>query len=85
MTAFGQRCTGVTSELAGRVYQHKSRLIDGFTKNYNVNKLVYYAVFADIESAIREEKRIKSGSRVSKIRLIRSFNPKFNDLYESIA
>jgi putative endonuclease len=55
--------TGVTSDLQERVYQHREKLLEGFTKKYNVNKLVYYEVFANIENAIAREKQIKAGSR----------------------
>jgi len=51
--------TGVTNDLVRRVYEHKEKLIDGFTKRYKLTKLVYYEVFADIENAIQREKRIK--------------------------
>ncbi len=73
--------TGVTSELQKRIYEHKQKLIGGFTKKYNVNKLVYYEVFNDIENAILREKQIKAGSRQKKMDLIRSMNPEFRDLY----
>ena len=55
--------TGVTSDLKRRVYEHKEKLVDGFTKKYNVTKLVYYEVYDDIENAILREKQIKAGSR----------------------
>ena len=67
-----------------RVYEHKQKIIEGFTKKYNVNKLVYYEVFDDIEAAILREKQIKAGSREKKIILIRSMNPKFRDLYDEL-
>ncbi|HWP92212.1 MAG TPA: GIY-YIG nuclease family protein [Thermodesulfobacteriota bacterium] len=54
--------TGVTNDLKRRVYQHREKLIDGFTKRYNINKLIYYEVFEDIHSAISREKQIKAGS-----------------------
>ncbi len=73
--------TGVTSKLQKRIYEHKNKLIYGFTNKYNVNKLVYYEVFDDIESAILREKQIKGGSRKKKIDLIKSLNPDFKDLY----
>ena len=55
--------TGVTNDLKRRVYEHKEKLIDGFTKKYNVNKLVYFETANDINSAISREKQIKAGSR----------------------
>jgi putative endonuclease len=72
--------TGVTNNLPRRVYEHKAKLVDGFTKRYNVNKLVYYEVFEQVENAILREKQIKGGSRAKKIALIKSMNPKWSDL-----
>ncbi len=76
--------TGVTNDLKRRVYEHKNKLIGGFTKKYNIIKLVYYEVFNDIKYAIEREKKIKAGSRHKKILLINSFNPNWKDLYEEI-
>ena len=76
--------TGVTSDLVKRVFEHKSKVIKGFTQKYNVDKLGYYEVFEDIEQAILREKQIKAGSRKKKIELIESINPKWRDLYEDI-
>ena len=76
--------TGVTSDLKKRVYEHKEKLVDGFTKKYNVNKLVYFEVFEDIENAILREKQIKAGSRQKKLDLIRKENLAFRDLYAEI-
>jgi len=76
--------TGVTSDLQKRVYEHKQKLIEGFTKKYNINRLVYYEVADDIESAIDREKQIKAGSRKKKIDLIKSINPEFKDLYDEL-
>ncbi len=73
--------TGVTSDLKKRVYQHKLMLIEGFTKKYNIVKLVYYEIFDDIYEAITREKQIKAGSRQKKIDLIVSMNPAWRDLY----
>ncbi len=72
--------TGVTSNLEKRVYEHKLKLIEGFTKKYNVDKLVYYEIFDDINDAIEREKQIKSGSRQKKINLISNMNPSWKDL-----
>jgi len=58
--------TGVTNDLVRRVYEHREKLVAGFTKKYNLYKLVYYEVFEDIEQAILREKQIKAGSRVKK-------------------
>ncbi|MBU1134020.1 MAG: GIY-YIG nuclease family protein [Candidatus Omnitrophica bacterium] len=73
--------TGVTSNLPKRVFEHKKGLVEGFTKKYNVKKLVYYEIFEDIEDAISREKQIKAGSRKKKFALINSLNPTFKDLY----
>jgi len=74
--------TGVTNDLVKRTYQHKHGLIDGFTKKYNVNKLVYYEVFEDIINAISREKQIKSWPRRRKLELINAMNPEWRDLSE---
>ncbi|MBI2406004.1 MAG: GIY-YIG nuclease family protein [Candidatus Harrisonbacteria bacterium] len=67
--------TGVTSNLEKRTYEHKNRLVDGFTtKKYNLNKLVYFEIFDSIQDAIAREKQIKGGSRRKKIALIESMN-----------
>lgn len=76
--------TGVTNNLKKRVYEHKLKLVDGFTKKYNVNKLIYYEIFNDINNAIAREKQIKSGSRKRKIDLINRLNKDWKDLYEEI-
>ena len=71
---------GVTNDLARRVYEHKNKLIDGFTKNYNLTYLAYYDETADIIAAIEREKQIKGWRRSKKIELIESVNPKWKDL-----
>ena len=76
--------TGVTNGLKRRVYEHKEKLIDGFTKKYNVNKHVYFESTNDVNSAIQREKQIKAGSRQKKIDLINSMNPEWKDLYNDI-
>jgi putative endonuclease len=76
--------TGVTNDLKRRVYEHKEKLIDGFTKKYNINKLVYFESTNDVSSAIQREKQIKAGSRKKKIDLINSINPEWKDLYNEI-
>ncbi len=73
--------TGVTSDLARRVYEHREGMGDGFTSRYNVKKLVYYEVYADAYSAISREKQIKAGSRRRKVELIQRMNPEWKDLY----
>ena len=76
--------TGVTSALVKRVYEHKNKLVDGFTKKYNVHKLVHFEVFDDIVSVITREKQIKGWLRSKKIALIETNNPEWKDLYEGI-
>ena len=75
---------GVTNNLIKRVYEHKAKLANGFTKKYNIVKLVYYEIFEDIENAILREKQIKAGSRQKKIRLIDSTNGEWRDLYDEL-
>lgn len=72
--------TGITSNLIKRIYEHKNKLADGFTKKYNVNKLVHYEIFQDPENAIKREKTIKNLLRIKKIALIKSKNPEFKEL-----
>ena len=76
--------TGITSNLKKRVYEHKTKIVKGFTEKYNINKLVYYEVFNDIRDAIAREKQIKAGSRNKKIELIKNMNPKWKDLYDEL-
>jgi putative endonuclease len=75
---------GVTTNIISIVYQHKTKAIEGFTKKYNVDKLVYFEVFDDITSAITREKRLKGGSRKQKLDLIERENPNYTDLYPDI-
>jgi putative endonuclease len=72
--------TGVTNDLQHRVYEHKQKLVDGFTKKYNFTKLVYYESTDDVRSAIGREKQIKGWLRAKKIALIESMNPQWGDL-----
>ena len=76
--------TGVTSDLKKRVYQHKAKLIDGFTKKYNIDKLVCFEIFEDMYNAISREKQIKDGPRQRKIDLINSMNKEWKDLYDEL-
>lgn len=73
--------TGVTNDLKRRVYEHRNKLVKGFTQKYNVVKLVYYEMVENGYSAISREKQIKAGSREKKIRLIESMNPQWKDLF----
>jgi putative endonuclease len=74
--------TGVTNDLMRRVYEYKNKMVEGFTKKYNITKLVYYEETNDIQVAISREKQIKGWLRGKKIALIESVNPKWNDLSE---
>ncbi|MCP3689448.1 MAG: GIY-YIG nuclease family protein [Gammaproteobacteria bacterium] len=74
--------TGVTSNLEQRVWQHKNKISEGFTKKYNCNKLVWFQAAEEITSAIAREKQIKSGSRKNKESLINEINPDWVDLSE---
>lgn len=76
---------GVTDNLIKRAYQHKNKLISGFTAKYNINKLVYFEIYEDIREAIKREKQLKGGSRKKKINLIIKTNFEFRDLYDEIA
>lgn len=80
----GTLYTGVTTDLIRRVYQHKSKEIQGFTSKYNVDQLVYYEIIDDVRNAIIREKRIKKWNRVWKLKLIEDMNPCWKDLYESL-
>ena len=73
--------TGITSHLKKRVWEHKKGLVMGFTRKYNITKLVYYEVFGNVLDAITREKRIKGGSRKRKVALIESMNKEWRDLY----
>jgi putative endonuclease len=81
----GTLYVGVTSNLTGRVFQHKSGMIEGFTKKYKVYRLVYYEVYDGIEGAILRERQIKKWNRKWKIKLIENNNPNWVDLYPAIA
>jgi putative endonuclease len=74
--------TGVTNDLGRRVFEHREKMVEGFTKKYNVTKLVYCEVFSDAFSAITREKQLKAGSRQKKIDMINEFNPLWEDLYD---
>jgi len=76
--------TGVTSSLVKRVYEHKNKVVEGFTSQYDVDKLGYYEAYESITSAIEREKQIKGGSRKKKLELIEEMNPEWKDLYETI-
>ncbi|OUS27515.1 GIY-YIG nuclease [Thalassotalea sp. 42_200_T64] len=75
---------GVTSHLVQRIYQHKEKLIEGFSKQYNLFKLVYFELYDDMESAILREKKLKRWKRDWKNELISIVNPSWKDLYPDI-
>ncbi len=72
--------TGLAKNLSRRTWQHKYKLLDGFSKKYNLDKLVYYEKFYNQKEAVKREKQIKKWSRIKKINLIKRINPKFRDL-----
>ena len=78
----GTLYTGVTNDLVRRVHEHQQKLIAGFTKKYNITRLIYFEETDDISAAIAREKEIKGWRRSKKIDLIRSVNPTFEDLSE---
>ncbi|MFH4370559.1 GIY-YIG nuclease family protein [Vibrio alginolyticus] len=71
---------GVTSQLPQRIWQHKNGVVEGFTKKYNVHKLVYFELFDDMANAINREKQLKQWKREWKLALVRETNPNFLDL-----
>ncbi len=75
---------GVTSDLAQRIYEHKNHILPGFTKTYDVTKLVYFEHFTDIKDAIHREKRLKEWQRNWKKDLIERENPEWRDLYDDL-
>ena len=72
--------TGVTNNLERRVYEHKNKLVAGFTSKYNITKLVYYEETSDVHSALAREKQIKGWLRAKKIALIEAENPEWKDI-----
>ena len=78
----GTLYTGVTDDLVRRVHEHKNKLIEGFTKKYNITRLVYYEITSDVKAAIQREKQIKGWLRRKKITLIEAANLEWHDLSE---
>jgi len=72
--------TGITNDLERRCYEHKHKLVKGFTQKYNVNKLIYFEIFEDIDLAISREKQIKGYSRAKKVALIDQLNKNWDEL-----
>jgi putative endonuclease len=81
----GTLYTGVTSNLAQRIFQHRDGMTPGFATRYGCNRLVFYEAYERMDEAIAREKQIKGGSRAKKIALIETINPEWKDLYESLA
>ncbi|MBQ2882153.1 MAG: GIY-YIG nuclease family protein [Alphaproteobacteria bacterium] len=75
---------GVTSNLVCRIYEHKNKLIKGFSSKYSLNKLVYFEMYGDAGQAITREKELKKYKREWKIKLIEKDNPNWDDLYSQI-
>jgi len=75
---------GVTSDLEGRIWEHRNHIHRGFTNSYNCTRLVWYEDYDDITDAIYREKRLKTWERAWKIRLVEEMNPEWNDLFETI-
>ena len=80
----GTLYTGITSDLIKRVWEHKEKVVDGFTKKYNVDMLVYFEHFQDSENTIMREKRLKKYPRRWKLNLIEKENPQWKDLYKEL-
>jgi putative endonuclease len=77
---YGTLYTGMTNDLERRIYEHKNKLVKGFTKKYGVNRLVYFEETSDVDVAIEREKQIKSWRRSKKIELVKMMNPTWSDL-----
>ena len=75
---------GFTNDLIRRIYEHREKLVDGFTKRYNIYRLIYYEEYGDVNEARDREKQLKGWRRKKKLDLIRKMNPKFIDLYDEI-
>ena len=80
----GTLYTGVTSNLLKRIYEHKNKVMEGFTSKYDVDKLGYFEIYESIKDAIEREKQLKSGARKKKISLIEQINPEWRDMYEDL-
>jgi putative endonuclease len=76
--------TGITNDLKRRIFEHKQKLVPGFSKRYKVFKLVYYEQTNDVASAILREKQVKAGSRKRKVEMILRINKEWRDLYEDL-
>ena len=81
----GTLYSGVTGDLVRRVYEHREKVVKGFTERYGVSRLVYFEPFGDVRVAIQREKQLKRWTRTWKVQLIEGKNPNWEDLYPSIA
>ena len=75
---------GFSSGLRGRIYQHKNKMVDGFSKEHGLDRLVYYESTEDVNAAIAREKQLKKWKRQWKINAIEKFNPEWRDLYDDL-
>lgn len=75
---------GITNDLKRRVYEHRNKLYEGFTKKYNISKLVFYEIYQDSYEAITREKQLKAGPRTKKLELIENMNLDWEDLYDKL-
>lgn len=82
---YGTLYVGVTSDIVKRVWQHREEFVDGFTKKYNVKRLVWFEVHEDVTAAITREKQIKKWNRLWKTNLIQAGNPTWQDLYDGLS
>ena len=80
----GTLYVGVTSDLKKRVWEHKAKVVNGFSEKYGVDRLVYYEVWDEMKNASAREKQLKAGNRQRKLDLIQAFNPEWVDLYQDI-
>ena len=81
---YGTLYVGVTRDLVKRIYEHRSKFVEGFTKRHDLRRLVWYEAHEDVTAAIAREKLIKKWHRDWKINLIQAMNPEWNDLYDTI-
>ncbi len=75
---------GITNDIYGRIWEHKTKTFKGFSSKYNIDRLVYYEIFEDVDEAITKEKKIKRWNREWKVDMINDFNPTWKDLYNDI-
>ncbi len=76
--------TGITSDLIRRIWEHKNKVVEGFTQRYNLDQVIYFEEFIDPETAIKREKQVKDYNRTKKLEIINQFNPELRDLYANL-